>query len=49
MIKKTKLFFIVLVITTLAGISFTFYKTVIKGDFVVIDSPEEEIVDTSIE
>lgn len=40
--KKSKILLIILIIITLASISFTFYKTVIKQDFEIIKTETED-------
>ncbi len=40
--KKSKILIWIFVVLTLLSVGYTFYKTVILQDFVVIDSSEEE-------
>ena len=46
--KKSKILIWVFVGLTVLSVGYTFYKTVILQDFVVIDSSEEEVDETQI-
>lgn len=44
--KKSKILLIILIVATIASVSYTFYKTVIKQDFEVVNV-EPELEDDS--
>lgn len=47
--KKSKILLVLMVILIVACIGYTFYKTIIKGDFEVVTETEEEQSPISVE
>jgi len=46
--RQSKILFTILIISTIISVSFTFYKTIIKGNFEIISDNSSSSTDNSI-